>query len=36
MPIGEQAAREAADSLRRYALSPEGYATHLARATSQG
>jgi NTE family protein len=30
MPIGEQAARQAAESLRRYSLSPEAYQTHLA------
>ncbi len=30
MPIGEQAARQAADSLRRYALSQEDFSRHLA------
>lgn len=30
MPLGEQAARQAAESLRRYSLSQEGYSRHLA------
>lgn len=30
MPIGEQAARQAAESLRRYSLSQDAYRTHLA------
>ena len=31
IPIGEQAARAAADSLKRYSISPEQYARHLAK-----
>ena len=30
MPLGEQAARQATESLRRYSLSPEDYKRHLA------